>query len=197
MDQAMSIQALNITVAHGSDEIRDLIIDALQDKHRVIAHSGTVVGLKQSVSEQRPDLIITGAMFPDGDGIDAVIELGKENPMPAVVVTSRRSLETVEKAMQDHVMAYLIEPVHAEDLEAALIVAWSRYQQLQDLSEQVSDLREALEHRKVIERAKGLLMASDELSEAEAFNKLRRRAQDERVRMVDIANEILRELAQS
>lgn len=189
-------ESLRITIAHGSDEVRRAIADALDTRHRVLDDSGTLAGLRQSVLTDRPDLIVCGAVFPDGDGIEALIEIGRDNPMPAVIVTSARSLELVKKAMRDHVMAYLIEPVQRADLDAAIIVAWSRYQQLRELQEQVEDLREALDHRKLVERAKGVLMATHDISEAEAFARLRRGAQDSRRRMVDIAEEVLSEQAE-
>lgn len=182
---------LNIFVAHASDDILKSIVSAVDDRHNVIGTGGTVAELKSAVLSNRPDLLVIGITFPDGDGLDAAIELGKENPLPSVVATARRSLQLVEKAMRDHVMAYLIEPVRAEDLEAAIIVAWSRFKQLQELEASVDDLQMALEHRKFVERAKGLLMASESISESEAFSLLRRRAQDGRTKMIDVAHEVI------
>lgn len=187
----MTISGLNILIAHGSDDVRANLIDAVNDSHTITAACGTVAEMKRAAIERRPDLLITGIWFPDGDGIDTAIELGREHPLPCVISTAERSLELVEKAMEDHVMAYLIEPVSAEELHAAIIVAWSRFEQFRDLESQVDDLKTALEHRKTIERAKGLLMATRSMSESEAFSNLRRRAQDRRIRMVDIASEIL------
>lgn len=187
----MAIEGLKIIIAHGSDDTRQSLLDAVDDRHEVIAHTGTTAEMHALVVEKSPQLLVTGVHFPDGDGIDTAIELGEKNPLPAVIVTEERSLDMVQKAMYDHVMAYLIEPIVKDDLEAAIIVAWSRFQQLRDLEEQVGDLRTALKHRKVIERAKGILMATDSLSEAEAFGVLRRRAQDERRGMVEVAQDIL------
>ncbi len=126
-------------------------------------------------------------------GQDAAIELGHVAPLPAVVATSARSLELVEKAMRDHVMAYLIEPILSEDLQAAIIVAWARYLELAHLEAQVDDMKTALEDRKIIERAKGILMASESIGEGEAFGVLRSRSQDNREKMVDVARRILDE----
>lgn len=187
-------EGLKIVVAHGSDDTRDAIVEALDDRHHVNASCGMLVQLRQIVDEQRPDLIVTGVVFPDGDGIQTVIELGYEHPIPSVVVTAERSIELVKRAMRDHVMAYLIEPVCKEDLEASIVVAWSRYEQLRELAGQVDDLREALAQRKIIERAKGMLMAADGISEGEAFALLRRRAQDGRKRIVDVAEDVLSEI---
>ncbi len=187
----MTVPDLNLIVAHGSDETRSEITSALSNRYTVLEQCGTVIELKQAVLSHSPDLIVSGIWYPDGNGIDTAIEIGNHRPIPCVITTSARSLELVRKAMEDHVMAYLIEPVTREDLDAAMIVAWSRFEQLRDLEGQVEDLKTALEHRKVIERAKGILMAKQSSSESEAFATLRRRAQDKRVRMVDIANQIL------
>lgn len=184
-------QRLNIVVAHGNDGTLRDIEEAIGSDHEVIASCGTTAELAQSVARHRPGLIVTGAAFPDGDGIETVVRLGEQRPIPAVIVTARRSMDLVVRAMRDHVMAYLIEPVTREDLLASIIVAWSRFEQLRELEEQVGDLQRALEQRKVIERAKGILMASGGLTEQEAFGRLRRAAQDRRVRMTDVAEEIL------
>lgn len=186
-----TIDSLRILVAHASDDTCKEIADSLDNRHEIVARCGTVVELKQHFLSLKPDLSVVGVMFPDGDGIEAMIELGSHRATPSVIVTARRSLELVQKAMRDHVMAYLIEPVRAEDIEAAIVVAVSRHRELQELGEQVEDLRDALEHRKIIERAKGILMASGDLSEGEAFAQIRRDAQDRRARMIDIAHELV------
>lgn len=187
----MSTQPLSIVVAHGGDAIRKDLVEAINSGHRVIAECGTIAELKSTVLSQRPDLLVTGVYFPDGDGISTAIELGETEPLPCVVSTAARSLDLVHKAMEDHVMAYLIEPVTNEELAAAIIVAWSRFEQLRELELQVEDLKTALHHRKIIERAKGVLMAEKSMTEREAFNELRREAQNDRRPMIDIANRIL------
>lgn len=190
---SQSIKDLRIFIAHGSDDVRETLADFASKRHVVLGTAGTVVQMKQAVIEERPDLLITGVKYPDGDGIDAAIELGHVAPLPTVVATSARSLELVEKAMRDHVMAYLIEPILSEDLQAAIIVAWARYLELTHLEAQVDDMKTALEDRKIIERAKGILMASESIGEAEAFSRLRTRSQDNREKMVDVARRVLDE----
>lgn len=190
---SIELEGLQIGVAHGSDDTLAELVDAVSRRHSVAFQAGTVASLMQSAKSDRPQLLVAGVTFPDGDGIDTAIELGKTDPMPSVIVTARRSLELVEKAMRDHVMAYLIEPVDPLELEAAVTVAWSRFQQLTELAGEVDDLKAALESRKLVERAKGVLMAREEISEGEAFARLRGTAQDTRRRMVDVANDILKE----
>jgi response regulator NasT len=120
-----------------------------------------------------------------------VVDLGRERPLPAVVVASDGSLQQVVKAMQDHVMAYLTEPVTPETLQAAVVVARVRFDQLRELESEVGNLRQALSDRKVIERAKGILMAQERLSEDEAYARLRSESQDRRVKIVQVAQQVV------
>jgi len=189
----MPNDSLNIVIAHGSDDVRAHIARDLDDRHRVVAEAGLIVELRAAVEQHRPDLIVSGIAYPDGDGLDTLINLGQTRPLPAVIVTARRSIALVEKAMRDHVMAYLIEPVKKEELEAAIVVAWSRHEQLDALMGEVDDLRTALDNRKIIERAKGVLMATQNISEADAFATLRRRAQDARRKIADVADDVLKD----
>ena len=188
-------ESLHLIVAHGKPDVRQDIRGAVLPDHRIGAECATITELHQAVANTQPDLIITGIDFPDGDGLDAVIQIGYESPLPTVVITSKRSLDLVEKAMQDHVMAYLLEPVQPDELSAAILLALGRFEQFQELTGEVEDLRQALEDRKIIERAKGILMGQKSLSESDAFVALRTVAQNERVKLVEIARRILAEQA--
>ena len=182
---------LRLVLAHGSDQLLSMLSESLDKRHSVIATFGAVGGLRSTILTQRPDLLVTGIEFADGDGLGLMIELGETDPVPSVIVTAKRSIGLVEKAMQDHVMAYLLEPVRPDDLEAAIIVAEARFEQLEALNQEVNDLRQALQDRKGIERAKCVVMASEGLSELDAFIKIRSDAQSGRVRMIDVAQELL------
>ncbi len=190
------MQNMRLLIAHGSDDILAAIEHAVGQRHAVVARAGTVAELRRAVLRGEADLVIAGVEFPDGDGLDTLIDLSDTEPLPAVIVTQRRSLDLVAKAMRDHVMAYLIEPVEAADLHAALVVAWSRYTQLRELEDQVGDLRQALADRKLIERAKGILMADQDIGEGMAFGEMRRRAQDTRTKLTEVARTILAEHAE-
>ena len=185
-------ESLQIVVAHGDGQTLEGVIRGLGPKRRLVASCSTIPELRDAVEQHRPDLLVCGVVFPDGDGLEACIEIGRQRPLPVVIVTSHRSMELVTRAMEDHVMAYLIEPIRSDDLQAAIIVAWSRYQQLRELEEEVGDLREALEQRKLIERAKGVLMAAEGLTEGEAYARIRAASQDARTPMVRIAEGLLR-----
>jgi response regulator NasT len=191
----MSIPALDLIVAHGSDDILQKIIDGVEDRHTVRCRCTSVYEMKKQAAELKPEMIVTGVTFQDGSGIDAVIEIGEQQPTPTVIVTPKRSLDLVEKAMEDHVMAYLVSPFNVEDLQASMIVAYTRHEQFQELAEEVQDLRQALADRKLIERAKGMLMAAEGVTEAEAFGRLRGRSQDQRVRMSQVAQQIIDDMS--
>lgn len=186
-------ETLRIVAAHGDEHTLDGVVRGLGPERRVVATCSTAGELRSAVEQHRPDLLVCGVVFPDGHGLEVCIEMGRERPLPVVIVTSHRSMELVTRAMQDHVMAYLIEPVRPDDLRAAVIVAWSRYQQLRELEQEVGDLRKALEQRKLVERAKGVLMAAEGLTEPEAYARIRAASQDARTPMVRIAENLLRE----
>jgi response regulator NasT len=186
-----ALEGLRVIVAHGNRESLKELTTVVEKRHSVMCECTTVGEVLGTASKRHPDMIVTGVDFPDGDGIDAVIQIGVDNPVPAVIVAERRSLELVEKAMRDHVMAYLIEPIDPVDLEAAIVVAQSRFEQFRELVDQVDSLKQALEDRKTIERAKGAIMAEKQLGEAEAFAILRSRAQNARVKMIEIARGVL------
>ncbi|MFI4882895.1 MAG: ANTAR domain-containing response regulator [Phycisphaerales bacterium JB064] len=186
-----AMEGLDVLVAHGSDHTLKALVAAVQRRHTVLCTCGTVAEVLETAEQNKPDLIVTGVVFPDGDGIDAVLRIGQEEPVPTVVVAERRSLSLVEKAMRDHVMAYLIEPIDPVDLEAAIVVAQARFEQFRVLASEVDSLRQALDDRKVIERAKGAIMADRHIEEQEAFAMLRSRAQNARMKMVDLAHGVL------
>ncbi len=186
-----AMEGLNVVVAHGTERALKALVAAVGRCHRVMCECGSVAEILETAANEHPDMIVTGVTFPDGDGIDAIIRVGVEHPVPGVVVAERRSLELVEKAMKDHVMAYLIEPIDPVDLEAAMIVAQARFEQFRELSAEVDSLRQALEDRKIIERAKGVIMADGSMPEAQAFGVLRTRAQNARMKLADVARGIL------
>ena len=193
----MPQDSYSLIIAHPNPETLAQIRAAVEPTHAVLAECSSADGLRSAVLETRPDLLISGIEFADGNGLDVMIEMGNENPLPAVVVTTKRSLAIVEKAMQDHVMAYLIEPVLSDELMAAILLARGRFEQLIELNAEVDDLRQALDDRKIIERAKGVLMARRGLDEATAFAELRTMAQNNRIKLVESARRLLDEEAQT
>jgi response regulator NasT len=193
----MNLPNLKIIVAHPEPDIRDLVCETLADRHRILDCCDTIVRLKQLALQHDVDMVVLGVGFKDGDGIDTMIELAEVGPVASVVVTPKRSIELVQKAMQDHVMAYLIEPITREDLEAAMLVAYDRGRQIEQLNDRVEELETRLETRKLVERARGILMAAEELTEDEAYQQLRSRSQNERQSMAAISRRVIEDANQA
>lgn len=125
----------------------------------------------------RPDLAILDVKMPKLDGIDAARRILGERPIPIVILTAYGQEELVSRAVEAGVFGYLVKPFREADLLPAIHAARARHAELQALREEAESLSEALATRKVVERAKGLLMARENLTEEEAFGRLRRASQ--------------------
>lgn len=134
-----------------------------------------------------PDLVLLDIALPELNGIAAARKILALRPLPIIVVTGHGAPDLVGRAVSAGVMGYLLKPVSDAALRAGIQVALARFAELQALSKQVSGLTEALEVRKVVERAKGILMKRLQLSEAEAFRRLQRRAAAERRSLREVA----------
>ncbi|QDT54845.1 putative transcriptional regulatory protein pdtaR [Caulifigura coniformis] len=185
---------LKTLLAHASSEQRVELKRAIEELgHEVVCDCDSCEALVSTVRSSPPDLIVTGVDLTDGDGIQALVSLADEFAIPAIVVTTRTSLQAVERAILDHVMAYLIEPVEVREVKPTIHLVLKRFEQFQELQSEVESLRGALEDRKVIERAKGVMMKADQLDEDTAYKKLRRMATDRRIRLIDAAKAYLEE----
>ena len=126
---------------------------------------------------ERPDLILLDVKMPRLDGIEAARRILDERPIPIVMLTAYGQQELVARAAEAGVFGSLVKPFREQDLLPAIHTARARHEELQALREEAESLQEALAARKVIERAKGLLMEKEGLTEDEAFSRLRRASQ--------------------
>ena len=185
--------ALRIAVADDEPRMRDYYQDTLPLLgHRVTCVAPTGQDLVRRCRDARPDLVITDIKMPDMDGIDAVVELGREEPIPAILVSAYHDPELFERTKGGHILAYLVKPIKQADLEAAITIAMQRFEQFRALRQEAGALRQALEDRKLIERAKGVLMKRAGLDEEAAFLRLQRVARESSQKMVEVARMILR-----
>jgi AmiR/NasT family two-component response regulator len=159
--------------------------------HRVVAEASTgEEALALAVSTQ-PDLAILDIKMPLVDGIEAAERITQARPIPIILLTAYSEAQLVERAAQANISAYLMKPVSEEDLLPALTLALTRFKQFQALRREVVDLREALEARKVIEKAKGILMRRLDLTEEEAFRRLQRQSQESNRKLAQVAEAIV------
>ncbi len=186
-------ESMKVLIAHREQTIRTVLQESLASlHHEVVKLCSTAQELVfEATQSERADLIFTGVDLPDGDGITALLEISATTAIPAVVVTPQRSLGIVEKALRDHVMAFLIEPIEKEEILPTIYLVLRRFEQFEELRRENADLKQALEDRKIIERAKGVLMSRGSLDEEAAYAKLRRIATDHRVKLVVAAKSVL------
>jgi AmiR/NasT family two-component response regulator len=141
--------------------------------------------------ELKPDVVIMDIQMPGLDGIDAARTLTAERIAPVLLLTAYHDRAKIERARDAGVIAYLVKPFREADLEPAIEVALSRFEELRALDEQVERLEESLETRKLVDRAKGILMDMQGLSERDAFRKIQKMSMDTRRSMKDIAQAII------
>lgn len=185
-------KSLRIAVADDELDMRDYfqrIIPLLG--HQVVGVAENGEQLVELCRTAKPDLVITDIKMPVMDGIEAAKRLSKEGPVPVILVSAHHDPEFIDRAAADHILAYLIKPIKQADLEPAITIAMRRFAQFQELRKDAADLRQALEDRKVIEKAKGLLMKKTGLDEHDAFRKLQKLASEKNKKLVEIAQMLL------
>ena len=141
--------------------------------------------------ELKPDIVIMDIKMPDVDGIEAAAILTQEKIAPVLLLTAFSQKELVDRATEAGVAGYIVKPFRESDLGPSIEVALARFVEFRTLEEEVGDLQEALETRKVVDRAKGILMDTQSLKEAEAFRKIQKMSMNTRRPMKEVAEAII------
>ena len=157
----------------------------------VVGEAGDGVSAINLARELRPDLVVMDIKMPKLDGIQAAKVLTEEKIAPVLLLTAHSDKELVERARDAGVVGYIVKPFRDAELMPAIEVAISRFEEFLNLEKQVGDLKEALETRKLIERAKGMLMDTQGLKEAEAFRKIQQLSMNSRKSMREVASALL------
>jgi response regulator NasT len=183
---------LRIAVADDEPDMRDFLQKLLTHLgHAVVAVAADGEDLVRQCRDTQPNLVITDLAMPRLDGLSAVRQITKERPIPVIVVSAYHDDELIRRALQEQVLAYLVKPIKAVDLPPAIALAMQRFREFEALHRQADDLRQAIEDRKLIERAKGTLMARAGLSEPDAFRRLQTLSNEKNLKMVEIARMIV------
>ncbi|GAA3438511.1 ANTAR domain-containing response regulator [Kutzneria kofuensis] len=181
-----------VLVAEDEALIRLDLVEMLREEgYQVVGEAGDGEEAIKLAGELRPDLVILDVKMPKMDGIEAASVIAKERIAPVVILTAFSQRDLVERARDAGAMAYLVKPFAKRDLVPAVELAMSRFSELQALENEVASLTDRLETRKVIERAKGLLMSAQGLTEPEAFRWIQRTAMDRRTTMKAVAEAVV------
>lgn len=157
----------------------------------VVGEAGDGRSAVNQARELRPDVVIMDIKMPDMDGIEAARILTQERIAPVVLLTAFSQRDLVERAKEAGVVGYLVKPFRESDLGPAIEVALARFSEFRTLEKEIADLKETLETRKVVDRAKGILMDTQNLSESEAFRKIQKMSMNTRKPMKEIAEAII------
>lgn len=159
--------------------------------HQVVVAAENGRELVDRCREEHPDLIITDIEMPDVDGLKAAEQIRADRPLPVIMVSAHHDGEYVERALQNHVLAYLVKPIKQPDLVTAIAMVMRRFQEFRALEQQTDNLTQALADRKLIERAKGILMQRAGLDEQAAFARLQKLSQDKNQKLAEVSRTIV------
>lgn len=168
--------------------LRELLVKIGYDVVAEAANGAIAIDL---VRKTRPDVVLMDIKMPDSDGLDAARQIVQARLAPVVLLTAFTDDELVSAARTAGVSGYIVKPVRETELAPVIEIALARFTELEELRAQVEELEEALETRKLVERAKGVLMETHGLSEGEAFHRMRKTSMDTRKSMKEVAEAII------
>jgi response regulator NasT len=184
---------LKVIIVEDEPNMRLFLRDIVEQQlgHEVLAEADSGPEMIRTVLANEPDVVLFDIHLPQIDGLAALRQIYETKVVAAVAITGDRDQSLVARAMEEQVLAFLIKPIEAHQLGPALQVAWARFEELSSLTQENATLRTTLQNRKIIERAKGVLMKRHRWTEVDAFRRLQRAAMNRRVAMIDLATAIL------
>lgn len=184
-----------VVVAEDEALIRMDIVETLRDNgFDVVGEAGDGERAIELATELRPDVVVMDVKMPKLDGISAAERLSRDNIAPVVLLTAFSQKELVEQAAKAGALAYVVKPFTPSDLLPAIEIALSRHAQIKTLEDEISDLSERFETRKIVDIAKGILNEKMGLTEPEAFRWIQKASMDRRLTMKDVAVTIIDQL---
>lgn len=189
----MNKKSLRIVIADNESLIRMDLREMLEEAgHEVVGEAADGWHAVEVTRSRRPDLVIMDIKMPQMDGITAAKKISDENLAPVLLLTAYSQPEIVARAKDSGVLAYLVKPVQESNLFPAMEIALSRWEEMQDLSKELDKVKDTLETRKTLDRAKGILMAVHHLTEQEAYRRMQQYAMAKRLAIKDVAEAIVR-----
>ncbi|GLF98545.1 ANTAR domain-containing response regulator [Streptomyces yaizuensis] len=195
-DDASHIPPLTTRVVIAEDEalIRLDLKEMLEEEgYAVVGEAGDGQRAVELAREHRPDLVILDVKMPVLDGISAAEQIAAESIAPVLMLTAFSQRDLVERARDAGAMAYLVKPFSKSDVVPAIEMAVSRFTELKALEQEVADLSQRLETRKLVDRAKGVLMSEYGLTEPAAFRWIQKTSMDRRLSMQQVAEAVIQD----
>jgi AmiR/NasT family two-component response regulator len=187
-----NVDKLRIVIADDESIIRLDLKETLQRMgHQVVAEAGDGSTAVELVRQHKPDLAILDVKMPEMDGVDAAKEIARERLAPVLLLTAYSQQDLVRRAMDAGVFAYVVKPFTESDLLPAVGVAIARFREFSAIADEASNLAQALETRKIVDRAKGIIMDKHGLREQEAFRRIQQQSMNTRKSMREIAEAII------
>ena len=184
--------ATRVVIAEDEAIIRLDLRETLEEEgYEIVAETGRGDHAVELVREHKPDLAILDIKMPSMDGLEASRLISAEKICPVVLVTAFSQREIIEQARDAGALAYIVKPFQKSDLVPAIEVALGRFREIRLLANEIGALEEQLETRKILDRAKGILMDSHGLNETDAYAFIQRCAMSERTKMRDIAERVV------
>lgn len=187
------MESLKIVIADNESIIRMDLKEILEEAgHQVVGEA--INGLKaiELTRKYRPDLVIMDIKMPEMDGIAAAKAIARDKIAPVLLLTAFSQKEIVDKAKDSGVLAYLVKPVKESNLFPAMEIALSRFREIVQLEQELDDVKHSLEMRKLLDRAKGVLMDAYGISEGEAYRRIQQYSMAKRKTIKEVAEAVLR-----
>ena len=169
-------------------DLRELITDA---GHQIVGEAADGEQAVKLARELRPDFIIMDVKMPIMDGLTAAKLIDEENIAPVLLLTAYSQEDIVSKAADSGIIAYLVKPVREEQLLPAMEIALRRFRERRQLEEELDELRQNLATRKLVEKAKGILMAAHNMTEQEAYRRMQLFSMSKRISLKELAEGII------
>ena len=183
---------IRVVIAEDEAIIRMVLRETLEEEgYEVVGETGRGDEVVDLVRNLQPDLAVLDVKMPGADGLSAAATITEEKLCAVLMLTAFSQREIIEQARDAGALAFLVKPFQRSDLVPAIEVAIGRFRELRDLTGEIDALGEQLAARKIVDRAKGILIDECALSEADAFSFIQRTAMTERVRMRDVADRII------
>ena len=185
-------KSLKIVIADNESIIRLDLKEILEEAgHEVVGEAADGIKAIELTEKFQPDLVIMDIKMPEMDGITAAKQISHEKIAPVLLLTAFSQKEIVDKAKDSGVLAYLVKPVKESNLFPAMEIALSRFEEFKQLEEELDNVKNSLEMRKTLDRAKGILMDAHGLTEAEAYRRIQQYSMAKRKTIKEIAEAII------